>query len=77
LRHQTDAATDDADFLIFVAIDSDTDTLPLGSVREYWDQGALARLEPEIEGAERWASTVGADACRSLMVRFGDHEPNT
>jgi hypothetical protein len=77
LRHETDTAADDADFLVFVAIGSETDALPLGAVREHWDQRALARLEPEIDEAEHWASTVGADACRSLIARFGEHEPNT
>lgn len=77
LRHETDTAADDADFLIFVAIDSETDALPLGAVREHWDPGALAGLEPEIEEAENWASIVAADACRSLIARFGEHEPNT
>ena len=59
LRHEIDAAADDADFLVFVAIDSETDALPLGVVRAHWDQGALTRLEPEIEEAERWAFNVG------------------
>ena len=77
LRHEIDTADDDADFLIFVAIDSDTDALPLGTVREHWDQGALARLKPEIEVAELWASDVGADACRSLIARFDEHKLNT
>lgn len=77
LRHEIDTAADDADFLVFVAIDSETDALPLGAVREHWDQGALARLEPEIAEAEHWASTVGADACRALIGRFAEHEPNT
>jgi hypothetical protein len=77
LRLETNTAADDADFLIFVAIDSETDALPLGAVREHWDQSALTRLEPEIEEAEHWASTVGADACRSLITRFGGNEPNT
>jgi hypothetical protein len=77
LRHEIDAAADDTDFLVFVAIDSETDALPLGAVREHWDQGALTRLEPEIEEAEHWASNVGADACRSLVIRFGEQEPNT
>lgn len=77
LRHETDTAADDADFMVFVAIDSETDALPLGAVREHWDQDALARLEPEIEEAEYWASTAGADACRSLIARFGEQDPNT
>jgi hypothetical protein len=72
LRHETDITDDDADFLIFVAIDSETDAFPLGSVREHWDQRALAKLEPKIKEAEFWASTVGADACRSLIARFAE-----
>jgi hypothetical protein len=76
LRPQSDASRYDQDFLVFVAIYSQTDTLPLGAVREDWDQHALARLEPEIEEAEQWASTVGANACRSLIARFGEHEPD-
>ncbi|WP_321965226.1 DUF2489 domain-containing protein [Paraburkholderia sp. J7] len=72
LRHETDITDDDADFLIFVAIDSETDAFPLGSVREHWDQRALAKLEPKIKEAELWASTVGADACRSLIARFAE-----
>lgn len=77
LRHETDMAADDADFTVFVAIDSETDALPLGAVREHWDQDALARLEHEIEEAEHWASTAGADACRSLIAKFGEQDPNT
>jgi hypothetical protein len=76
LRHETDAATDDADFMVFVAIDSETDALPLGAVREHWDQDALARLEPEVEEAEHWAANAGADACRSLIARFSEQDLN-
>jgi hypothetical protein len=77
LRHETDATPYDEGFLVFVAIDSQTDALPLGAVHEHWDQSALARLEPEIKEAEQWAATVGANACRSLIARFGRYEPNS
>jgi hypothetical protein len=77
LRHEIDTAGDDADFMVFIAIDSETDALPLGAVREHWDQDALARLEPEIEEAERWAASAGADACGSLISRLGGQDPNT
>ncbi|MCD2515246.1 hypothetical protein LQ564_02845 [Massilia sp. G4R7] len=70
-------AADDADFVTFVAIASETDDLPLGAVQEHWDRDALARLQPEIEEAEQWASSVAADACRSLIAKFGEHKPNT
>lgn len=76
LRHETDMAADDEDFMVFVAIDSEIDALPLGTVRQHWDQDALARLEPEIEEAEHWASTASADACRSLIARFGNQDLN-
>jgi hypothetical protein len=75
LYYETDIAADDVDFLMFVAIDSETDSLPLGAVREHWDQSALARLESQIKQAELWASNVGNNACRSLIARFADHEP--
>jgi hypothetical protein len=42
-----------------IAIDSETDAPRLGAVREHWDQGALARLEPKIEEAEYWPHCWG------------------
>jgi len=72
LRHDTNAAVNDADFSVFVAIDSETDAFPLGAVREHWDQDALVKLEPEIQKAELWATTVGADACKSLIDRYSE-----
>jgi hypothetical protein len=75
-RPQTDAARYDQDFLIFVAISSQTNALPLDTIPNDWDQHILARLEPEIQEAEQWASTVGAGACRSLIARFSERERN-
>jgi hypothetical protein len=76
LRPQSEATRYDQDFLIFVAISSQTNALPLDTVPNDWDQHILTRLEPEIQGAERWASTVGADACRSLIARFSERGRN-
>lgn len=71
LRFEIDAV-DDADFRIFVAIDSDTDDLPIGPVREFWDEAALQRLAPRIEAAEAWAREQGTSACAALIRRYGD-----
>jgi hypothetical protein len=65
-------AGDDADFSIFVVIESGTDELPIGRVRQYWDKTALERLQPEIQAAEAWAKTHGKDACASLIRRYGN-----
>jgi hypothetical protein len=65
LRHEAGISVDDADFMVLVGIDSETDELPLGAVRVHWDVAALTRLQPEIDEAERWAAKVGVDACTS------------
>jgi hypothetical protein len=61
---------DDADFMVFVAIASDTDDYPLGSVREFWDKQALEKLQPEIDAAERWAKEQSMSTCEKLVQRF-------
>lgn len=71
LRHDAGVDDNDPDFMVFVAIDSDTDALPIGAVRAHWHEDALARLESEIEAAEAWAFEHGAAACASLIARFG------
>ncbi|MES2072634.1 MAG: DUF2489 domain-containing protein [Pseudomonadota bacterium] len=70
LRHEAAVREDDADFRVFVAIDSETDDLPIGTVRQYWDKQALEKLEPEIQAAEVWAKEQGSKACESLISRF-------
>ena len=76
LRPQTDAYRYDEDFMVFVAISSQINALSLDPARDPGDQHALAQPAPEVEEAEQWASTVGANACKSLIARFGEYEPN-
>ncbi|WP_092360276.1 hypothetical protein [Collimonas sp. OK242] len=70
LRHEAAVRDDDADFIIFVAIASETDDFPLGDVCQHWDKHALEQLQPEIQSAEDWAYKHGALACNSLIKRF-------
>ncbi|MGW8392110.1 DUF2489 domain-containing protein [Pseudoduganella sp. HUAS MS19] len=70
LRHEANVNDDDADFMVFVAIASDTDDYPLGSVRELWDKQALEKLQPEIDSAERWAKEQSMSTCTKLVQRF-------
>lgn len=72
LRHRVGVADDDSDFLVCVAIDSETDELPLGPVREYWAADALAKKDKEIAEAEVWAMGVGEAAFRNIARRFGE-----
>lgn len=60
----------DADFDVFVAIQSETDHLPLKEHQSNWSPDALKRLEPEFIRTEEWASSFASGACMSLIRRF-------
>ena len=70
VRHEIPKMESDQDFDTFLLIDSETDSLPIGNVQQYWDQNALERLKPEIVAAEDWARKTGSSACQSLINRF-------
>ena len=61
----------DPDIVAFVAIDSETDALPVGEFRKLWLPEALDKLDPELQQAEAWAREVGTKACEALVKRFG------
>lgn len=70
LRHEAAVRDDDPDFMAFVAIDSETDELPIGAVRQHWSKEALDKLDYECKDAEIWAKKFGTEACESLIKRF-------
>jgi hypothetical protein len=62
----------DADFVVFDAVDSETDALPTGSARRYWDPVALRREDREVQRAEAMYRDEVVAACRHLIDRFRD-----
>ncbi len=69
-RLRFDARLDaDADILCFVGIDSETEVLPLGRDRAYWQAQTLTDLQGAIDDAQRWARDVAESRCRSLLAR--------
>jgi hypothetical protein len=52
----------------FVAVDSETDALPLGEVRKLWNAEALRRKDIEIAEAESWCREMVSRACRDLVT---------
>lgn len=58
-------------FSPFVAIDSETDDLPVGAVRDLWEVGALARKDIEIGRCEKLYRTQALEACSALVERLG------
>ena len=72
LQRDADVPDDDEDFVAFVAIDSETDHLPVAPrVRPLWDPAALKVKDEAIARAETWARDFGLEACRNLVSRFG------
>jgi hypothetical protein len=63
----------DEDFLVFTAIWSETDHLPLKAQFHLWNRDALAKLAPEFERSQQWASKFAGEACKTLLLRFGEH----
>ena len=62
--------THDKDFVIFNAIASETDGLPVDKERHNWSVEALARKDKEIAHAETLYQEVAFEACRKLIERF-------
>jgi hypothetical protein len=63
---------DDEDVTAFLAIDSETDALPVGRDRQHWAPEALERKAPEIAAAESWARSFGETAARRLLERLNE-----
>ncbi len=53
--------------LTFTAIDSETDALPVGSVREEWSRDALMRKDKEITEAEDFYRDSATKAAKELV----------
>jgi hypothetical protein len=58
-------------FVTFVAIDSETDAIPLGEVRDLWASDAVAKHSAEWERSEAWAKQHGELACREALALLG------
>lgn len=61
----------DEDFLIFVAIDSETDHLPVDREWRNWSVDALERKDREITEYEGSVKDDAFAACKVLIERFG------
>jgi hypothetical protein len=60
----------DPDLNIFVGIDSETDDLPIGNVRQYWAPDALAQKDVDIARCEGMYRKAALRAASHLITRF-------
>jgi hypothetical protein len=60
-------------FVSFTAIDSETDAVPIGDVRERWHPDAKIKLAAEWERAELYAKSIGEPVCRAAIAWLDAH----
>lgn len=58
------------EFLLFRAIASETDDLPVGDVRAHWAADALEREDVRIEAAEKFWREQALSAAEKLIERY-------
>jgi Elongation factor Tu C-terminal domain len=63
----------DQDFRFFIGVDSETDHLPLGEVRQRWNPDALLAKDAELADYEARVRERAFAACRSLIQKY-DHD---
>jgi len=63
----SDAVGDEADRLLIIGIDSETDHLPVGEVRKLWAPEALREKDVQIAIAEARWKTKFLEACKRIV----------
>jgi hypothetical protein len=61
----------DPDFVVFIALDSQTDHLPLEDQRHNWAPAAFAQKQLEVARWEEHSREQVVEACRSIIDRLG------
>ena len=60
-------------FVTFIAIDSETDAIPVGTQLEHWADAAITRFRADWDAAEAWAKDYGEAACRETIAWLEDN----
>jgi hypothetical protein len=63
----TDAIADEGDRMLIIAIDSETDYLPVGEVRKYWAEDSLQEKDVYIARAEERYKRDLLDLCERIL----------
>lgn len=65
------AAEHDPNFTFFIGVDSETDHLPIGDVRQRWAADALRKKDEELRSLEGFFRADALHACQNLILKFG------
>jgi hypothetical protein len=69
LRFEVEAEND-ADFIFFVGVDSQTDHLPLGDAEKHWNSAILESKRDEIKEYESLMKDRAHEASRNLLRKY-------
>ena len=64
----------DPDFTFFVALDSESDHLPIGEVRQRWNPEALRAKDAEVAKFEAFYREKAFEICRRLIQKYESHD---
>jgi len=68
---------DDPDFVVFGAVASECDDIPLGPARLQWQGEALARMDAMAKEYAGRTRDVVLKACENVVSRFGERDGNS
>ena len=63
----------DPSFMLFRAIDSESDSLPVGSEREFWSESALREEDQKIHAFEDSWREDAVQAAKVLLAKYTDN----
>jgi hypothetical protein len=66
--------TNDPDFIFFIAVDSETDHLPVGKWREGWAADSLEKKDKEVKEIEAFYRSDAMSAAQSILNKFNTAE---
>lgn len=61
---------DDNDLLVFKALDSETDHLPVGKLRENYSSQKLKEIDEEIKKYEDFYRNSVMSACKNILKKY-------
>ncbi len=70
LKYEVSDADFDPDFMLFVAIDSETDHIPVGKLRDSCSLSWLETCDREMEKVKDTYQNEVIEACKTLIGRF-------
>ncbi|MGB7270896.1 MAG: hypothetical protein WBC90_15395 [Albidovulum sp.] len=70
LLRLAELSDNDPDNLVFIAIESETDDVPLGEARRHWSRSAVNANSANWDEAEAWAKRTGSNAAKNLVQRL-------